>query len=504
MPSLPDICRRHLLFSLHLLALLLFLLPLAATLPIHELDKDELTTSWVTRMEVSDLTANRLANGHPPLYFLAAKGWAGLWGHSAFSLISFSLLQGMAVVFLMMAVGRELGFGKTATTLLLLLAAAHPTLQFFASYVRPYIGALALHLALLWLCQVYLKKPRPSLWFILLGLILVGAAWNHLLALAWLGLFLASLCLPHFRRKAGPAYWLLFPIAAGAHAFWIILCARKAGGTKPLDWIEGPDHFLEGANRIFSLWGYGYAKIDNLNEQALLPWVTVASLCWAAIWLSGKKGGLPWKDPGFLGPPVTENLPLRANLAFLLMTSLLPVGLLALVTLAGRPLLLPRYLSLFLPGFLLLTALFLSRLGPGRLIMGIMAILLALSIIGSYKQWSKKVTGLRKAMTLLDEKGNPALDGILLFRHQTAEALTLYSSQNWQWAQVAINTKEADVEKRLRPFLHNKEKLWIILPEKYQDRELTQTAWWRENFANPDEIHETAKYRLILQRFTSR
>ena len=88
------------------LAMLIALLLAAFFLRIFRLDVqslwwDEGISLHLATSDLAEIIANRAANTHPPLYFIALKGWVALVGTTPFaarySSVLASLLQGAAV-----------------------------------------------------------------------------------------------------------------------------------------------------------------------------------------------------------------------------------------------------------------------------------------------------------------------------------------------------------------------------------------------------------------------
>ena len=157
------------------LAAALFILLLATALRFYRLDaqsfwNDEGNSARVSERSLALILEGTASDIHPPLYYLLLRGWRELLGDSEFGLRSLSAFAGVAVVALVVDLGRVAYPGRGRPTALLagLLAALSPALIYYSQEARMY-ALLALWAALSTL--LLLRLP--------------GRAYSHRLALAY-------------------------------------------------------------------------------------------------------------------------------------------------------------------------------------------------------------------------------------------------------------------------------------------------------------------------------
>ena len=157
------------------LAAALFILLLATALRFYRLDaqsfwNDEGNSARLSERSLALILEGTASDIHPPLYYLLLRGWRELLGDSEFGLRSLSAFAGVAVVALVVALGRVAYPGRGRPTALLagLLAALSPALIYYSQEARMY-ALLALWAALSTL--LLLRLP--------------GRAYSHRLALAY-------------------------------------------------------------------------------------------------------------------------------------------------------------------------------------------------------------------------------------------------------------------------------------------------------------------------------
>ena len=157
------------------LAAALFILLLATALRFYRLDaqsfwNDEGNSARLSERSLALILEGTASDIHPPLYYLLLRGWRELLGDSEFGLRALSAFAGVAVVALVVALGRVAYPGRGRPTALLagLLAALSPALIYYSQEARMY-ALLALWAALSTL--LLLRLP--------------GRAYSHRLALAY-------------------------------------------------------------------------------------------------------------------------------------------------------------------------------------------------------------------------------------------------------------------------------------------------------------------------------
>ncbi len=130
---------------------------------------DEGWSIWATDDTRLDVVLDNLAHDrHPPLYFVALRGWRSLAGDSPLALRYLSIAAGLLTVAVTYRVGADV-FGRRAGLYAALLLAALPIAVYYSQEVRHY-GWFTLFVMLSWLCFLrYLQRPHLG---ILLGYIL--------------------------------------------------------------------------------------------------------------------------------------------------------------------------------------------------------------------------------------------------------------------------------------------------------------------------------------------
>jgi len=232
---------------------------LAAFLRFHQLGaqsfwNDEGNSARLSERSLRLILEGTASDVHPPLYYLALRGWREFVGDSEFGLRALSAFAGLLLVAGVLALARQLdaqglrdplSFGLLAG----LLAAVSPPLVYYSQEARMY--------QLLGLTAVL------STWFLLLWLRRGGRP----LALAYL------LCL-----AAGLYTHYFFPVVLVVHGIVVVLASKSEakagsaiGGDRPLSLSKGvtfmPDAF------------------DRLRRQ-LLSWLLLVVGAWLLY--------LPW------------------------------------------------------------------------------------------------------------------------------------------------------------------------------------------------------------------
>ncbi len=124
---------------------------------------------------------------HPPGFALAAHAATQVFGPAEWALRSPSLLAGLLTVPLAWAAGRAWGDRQLATTLALAAAVCPPWVA-YAREARPYAGAIAWVLALLWAAGVHRKSPSPLSSVALTVCAVGGLFWQYTAGLVALGI----------------------------------------------------------------------------------------------------------------------------------------------------------------------------------------------------------------------------------------------------------------------------------------------------------------------------
>jgi len=164
----PDGARLRLLYPLALAAILL----LATFLRFYRLDasslwSDEGNTWAMLERSFGEIAAAAAADIHPPGYYWLLKGWAALFGHSAWAMRSFSALAGILLVVVVERIGRLIaaaaGVGPWLPLLGALAVAANPLLVYYSQEARMYMLLALLGAGVFWtlLGQEVFREDPP-------------------------------------------------------------------------------------------------------------------------------------------------------------------------------------------------------------------------------------------------------------------------------------------------------------------------------------------------------
>jgi hypothetical protein len=121
---------------------------------------DEGWSIWATDDAHLDVVLDNLAHDrHPPLYFVALRGWRSLAGDSPLALRYLSIAAGLLTVAVTYRIGTDV-LGRRAGLYAALILAALPIAVYYSQEVRHY-GGFTLMVMLSWLCFLrYLRRPR--------------------------------------------------------------------------------------------------------------------------------------------------------------------------------------------------------------------------------------------------------------------------------------------------------------------------------------------------------
>ena len=159
--------------ALYLVALAAILL-LAACLRFYRLDasslwSDEGNTWAMLSRSVGEIANAAAADIHPPGYYLLLKGWAALFGDSAWAMRSFSAVTGILLVLVVERIGRLIGAtgraGGWLPLLAALVAAVNPLLVYYSQEARMYMLLALLGAGLMWAVLaggVFQEDPLPG------------------------------------------------------------------------------------------------------------------------------------------------------------------------------------------------------------------------------------------------------------------------------------------------------------------------------------------------------
>lgn len=119
------------------------MLALAAVLLSYRLGAKDIwideAGSWeMATRSVPSLIAGTALDIHPPLYYLVLKGWIGVWGDSLIAMRSFSVVSGLAALWLMFELGAALRLPAAALCAAVAWCAVSPHTVFYGQEARMY------------------------------------------------------------------------------------------------------------------------------------------------------------------------------------------------------------------------------------------------------------------------------------------------------------------------------------------------------------------------------
>ncbi len=248
---------------------------------------DEGWSIWATDDARLDVVLDNLAHDrHPPLYFVALRGWRSLAGDSPLALRYLSITAGLLTVAVTYRIGADV-FGRRAGLYAALLLAVLPIAVYYSQEVRHY-GWFTLFVALSWLCFLrYLKRPRLgillgylvslslafyTLYFTVLPLaiqIMVGLLWRY----------------SHTDTFKRPKLWLI-----GA---WIVTALLYAPWLWVITTIQFPT-LTSGIGNLPGTYAATLANVPTLGELLLgTQWALLLGLGALGIWAMWQRKGVP-------------------------------------------------------------------------------------------------------------------------------------------------------------------------------------------------------------------
>jgi mannosyltransferase len=143
---------------------------------------DEVVTADRIDLPLESMLALRTLNVQAPLYYLLVRGWAGVFGSSDAALRAFSVLAGVAGVFLVIMAAWRF-FGRRAGILAGLVLALHPVHVYFSREARGYSLMIALEAAtFVLLAPIVAGRARWLTYVGLAGLQMAGVSVHYSLA----------------------------------------------------------------------------------------------------------------------------------------------------------------------------------------------------------------------------------------------------------------------------------------------------------------------------------
>ncbi len=401
------------------------------------MDVVELLTSETIRKSWFELLGNRLRNGHPPLFFLMSKLWISVTEHTQLLLYTVPIVIGAIGIPLMYLLASELGMGKWAW-LASLLWTIHPSILYYSRYLRPQIGVSVLCCSFLLVLLKNLDKPKITNKIFLISFGMLGALWNHLLILFWLGILVSSLMMSKIRKHATKEYWLTIVSAVISHIIVILIVRWFSGPIQDkLEWVKTPT--LLGAVEIFmrSLSSLNI-KLNEPSYAWFLPIMSIFSILIVKVVVNDNK----WQ--------------------LMISSSLISVGILLGLTYTFQAMWVQRYLVIVFPVVILsMVQLILTiRWRPIALCYAVFLVLAC--IASSWKMVDQRNVGLRKTISKLEEQYDERNDVLLVLNIMTREALRMYAYKDLDYIVIRRRSDHVKAFKVLKKKIKNKNRLWVI------------------------------------------
>ncbi|MCP4539324.1 MAG: hypothetical protein GY832_19485 [Chloroflexi bacterium] len=431
--------------------LLIGLLLLAFGLRIYRLDAqsiwvDEGISLHLAISSLSEIVADRAANIHPPLYFFLLKGWVALTGVNTYSARFLSVMGSLLQVAVIYAVARRL-LNRATAQIAALLTTLSPLSIIYGQEIRTYALLPLVYLILLAITYKLTQKPTPNhrIAWILLGVVEVVGLHLHYTAIFLVAYAGAWTTLAFWKqgRWADLRRWLITQLfAALACLPWLIAVIT---------------HWSDVQDRL----GRGLGLADSVPLNYLLSQVWV-------FHLTGLAGAVGLDTTRKLADLVLFCLILllllrlrhpssRRIAAQLTSHWLVPLGA-ALLIWTVRSFSHPRYISLYVPGLIILTAHILQSpshitFHASRFTHHVSRITLAISLSLIF------FLGLRAYF--FDPKfSKDDVRGIAHYLEETAGPNDLILIPESDWSLTFVYRGESAVE---MPALANKQRLWADL-----------------------------------------
>ncbi|MEJ2627953.1 MAG: glycosyltransferase family 39 protein [bacterium] len=198
---------------------------------------DEAFTKALVRHSFGEIVALIRNDFHPPLYFFGLKIFVTIFGLTDFTIRLFSVLGILATILLVYITGQKI-LGKSGAIYLCLLIVSLPMFAGFSHIARMYTwGAFAVTGTLLFASRFLSSDKRSDLiWFVLFSLVAAYTHYYAMLAAFWANVFV--LVFLFIKRKEQLKIYLIFSLIAlllylpwlasviwqtknVAHSFWV-------------------------------------------------------------------------------------------------------------------------------------------------------------------------------------------------------------------------------------------------------------------------------------------
>ena len=298
---------------------------------------------------------------------------------------------------------------------------------------------------------------------------MLGALWNHLLILFWLGILVSSLMMSKIRKQATKEYWFTIVSAVVSHIVVILIVRWFSGPMQDqLEWVKTPT-LLRVVEILMRSLSSIYIKLNEPSYIWFLPIVSIFSILIVKVVVNDNK----WQ--------------------LMISSSLLSVGILLGLTYTFQAMWVQRYLVIVFPVVILsMVQLILTiRWRPIALCYAVLLVLAC--IASSWKMIDRRNVGLRKTISKLEEQYDERNDVLLVLNIMTEEALRMYANSDLDYFVIRRRSNYDDEFKNLQKKIKNKKRLWVIeYPKNYS---IIKSEKWRvfkhHNFYKQRSRHTT-------------
>lgn len=340
--------------------------------------------------------------GNMAFYYLVLRLWPGT-GDALWQARLPSVFFASAAVGLFVLLVRRL-FGAEEALIAGLLLALNSSVIYYAQEARGYALILLLAVAC-WFALALALQERRAGWFLAWGLLGALGMGSHLFFAFILVAQMLSLGLIRVREL--PARGVVAGLGLAAAGSVPFLAAALIRGGVQIDWIPPAS-----ATAIRQIALFLAGNNFEPSPQALPTLIALAVLAIGAVgWSAG--AGIALRTVGRQGRGGTA---WAHGMAVLWL--LVPLAGAVLVSLALRPLLVPRYFIVSVPAGCLLLALALTRIPRTAIRYAVAAALLAISASGVYRSYDTGEWGWRAAAGYLSLHARPADAVVVLPSYQ--------------------------------------------------------------------------------------
>ena len=327
---------------------------------------DEAFTKALVRHSFGEIVALIRNDFHPPLYFFGLKIFVTIFGLTDFTIRLFSVLGILATILLVYITGQKI-LGKSGAIYLCLLIVSLPMFAGFSHIARMYTwGAFAVTGTLLFASRFLSSDKRSDLiWFVLFSLVAAYTHYYAMLAAFWANVFV--LVFLFIKRKEQLKIYLIFSlIALLLYLPWLASVIWQTKNVAHSFWVPALDW------QIFLS-----CLLNPFAPQIYLPpFLPLALIFYVLILVVIYKNYIAGKDK--------KDLVLGLSLCMFSCTILTAI----IITLAIKPVLYMRYISVIITLLLIPVTLFFTTTKndwiKGIVLTVIFVLGIKISIDGSY------------------------------------------------------------------------------------------------------------------------